>query len=153
MTELASTRETVLRALEALLRQELAGGLMLPPAPLFQRDQEGPDRIPPGGLVILRDGDPGEPEVMMSPLVYIYDHQAEIDVLVTGPAGERQRRFDVICAAIGQAIEADRTLGGLCDWVQGRAPQPAAIADTGGDEIKAATIGVVLTYGSPSPLY
>jgi len=37
-----------------------------------------PERIPPGGLMILRDGNPGEPGVTLSPLMYHYqgDYQA-----------------------------------------------------------------------------
>ncbi|MCV0428716.1 MAG: hypothetical protein K5905_24945 [Roseibium sp.] len=45
-------------------------------------------RVPAEGLLILRDGEPGEPEVTLSPLRYHYQHRA------------------------------DRTLGGLCDWVE-----------------------------------
>jgi hypothetical protein len=145
-----SLRETVLQAMETLLRAQLAALLTVPP--LFLRDQDGPDRIPEGGLVILRDGSPGEPEVMMGPLTYIYSHQAEVDVLVSGQAPHRLQRFDAICAAIGLAVEADRTLGGLCDWVEPMAPEPAAIAVEGGETIKAASVRIILTYGSPSPL-
>jgi len=49
---LPTTRETVLAALNARL---------LPLAALVLRDEVLPERIPPAGLIILRDGQPGEP--------------------------------------------------------------------------------------------
>ena len=51
---MSTTRETVLAALHARL-QPLA-------APTL-RDEVLPERIPTAGLIILRDGQPGEPEV------------------------------------------------------------------------------------------
>lgn len=35
------------------------------------RSEVLPERLPAGGLLILRDGEPGEPEVTLSPLAYI----------------------------------------------------------------------------------
>lgn len=56
-----TTRETVLTALHARLQ---------PLAALTLRDEVLPERIPAAGLIILRDGQPGEPEVTLSPLLY-----------------------------------------------------------------------------------
>ncbi|MDF2140856.1 acyl-CoA transferase [Paenirhodobacter sp. CAU 1674] len=118
-----------------------------------------PTRIPDGGWICLRDGDPGQPEVLLSPPLYIYEHRAEVDVVVEmGSALEnfgtdvREARFDEIKRAIGTAIAADRTLGGLCDYVIGEAPTPVEIPVDGAEYLKAATIGIVLTYGSSDPL-
>ncbi|HOB21799.1 MAG TPA: acyl-CoA transferase, partial [Bacillota bacterium] len=66
------TRETVLTALQALLQ---------PLAALVLRDDVLPERIPTAGLIILRDGQPGEPEVTLSPLRYHYQHRAELEVV------------------------------------------------------------------------
>jgi hypothetical protein len=30
----------------------------------------------------------------------------------------------MLCASIGAALAADRTPGGLCDWVEAEAPRP-----------------------------
>jgi hypothetical protein len=76
-----------------------------------------PERVPAAGLMILRDGEPGEPEVTLSPLRFDYQHRAEIEAIVQGAA--RNAAFDTLCASIGAVIAADRTLGGLCDWVEG----------------------------------
>ena len=75
-----------------------------------------PERVPTEGLLILRDGEPGEPEVTLSPLRYHYQHRAEIEAVVQGAA--RDTDFDTLTASIGAALAADRTLGGLCDWAR-----------------------------------
>jgi hypothetical protein len=73
--------------------------------------------------MILRDGNPSEPGVTLSPLMYHYQHRAELEVIVqTGD--ERDVRFDRLLGRIGAAVSADRTLRGLCDWVEAEAPEP-----------------------------
>ena len=103
-----TTRETVLAALQARLQ---------PLAALTLRDEVLPERIPTAGLIILRDGQPGEPEVTLSPLRYHYQHRAELEVVVQAGTG-RASTFDTLIASIGTKLEADRTLGGLCDWIE-----------------------------------
>jgi len=56
-----TTRETILAALFARL-QSLAATVL--------RDEVLPGRIQPAGLIIPRNGQPGEPEVTLSPLRY-----------------------------------------------------------------------------------
>jgi len=68
-----TTRETLLAALHARL-QPLAATVL--------RDEVLPERIPPVGLIILRDGQPGEPEVTLSPLRYHFQHRAEFEVII-----------------------------------------------------------------------
>jgi hypothetical protein len=41
-----------------------------------------PERVPAAGLLILRDGETGEPEVTLSPLRYHDEHRAEIAAAV-----------------------------------------------------------------------
>ena len=68
-----SKRETILAALHARL-QTLA-------APVLRGDVL-PERIPASGLIILRDGKPGDPEMTLSPLTYFYEHRAELEVVI-----------------------------------------------------------------------
>lgn len=137
-----SIRETVLAALHTRL-QILA-------APVLRGDVL-PERIPTTGLIILRDGRPGEPEVTLSPLTYFYEHRAELEVVTQASAG-RDASFDTLTASIGTALAADRTLGGLCDWVEAEAPEPVDLPIDGAASLKAAVIIVVLHYASPDPL-
>ncbi len=89
-----SIRETILAALHARL-QTIA-------APVLRGDVL-PERIPPSGLIILRDGKPGEPEVTLSPLTYFYEHRAELEVVIQAGCG----------AGAGRGARDDRSeLGG-----------------------------------------
>jgi hypothetical protein len=137
-----STRENVFAALLARLQ---------PLAALTLRDEVLPERIPAAGLIILRDGQPGEPEVTLSPLRYHYQHRAELEVVVQVGNG-RATAFDALIVSIGAALEADRTLAGLCDWVETEAPASVDLPIEGAAGLKAAVITVVLHYTSSSPL-
>lgn len=145
MTE--SKREQVLNGLQAALEAAMPGS-----AELLGRNETLPTRIAAGGSAILRDGDPGEPEVTLSPPMYHYQHRAEIDLLVERQADERDAVFDALVQAVGAALAADRTLNGLCDWIEGLAPAPLALAIEGAESMKAATITVVLHYSAADPL-
>ena len=134
-------RETILAALLVRL-------LALPATAL--RGEVLPERVPPDGLLILRDGEPGEPEVTLSPLRYHYQHRAEIEAVVQG--ANRDVAFDALCAEIGAVFSADRTLGGLCDWIEAEAPQPVDLPVEGAASLKAAVIRVSLFYTTSDPL-
>ena len=137
-----SPREIVLTALHARLS-------VLPATAL--RGEVLPERVPAQGLLILRDGEPGEPDVTLSPLRYHYQHRAEIEAVVQG-TNDRDAAFDTLCVSIGAAVAADRTLGGLCDWVEAEAPQPVDLPVEGAAGLKAAVIPVVLHYSTADPL-
>jgi hypothetical protein len=137
-----TTREAILAALYTRL-QPLAAQTL--------RDEVLPERIPAAGLIILRDGQPGEPEVTISPLRYHYQHRAELEVVVQASNG-RATAFDRLIAAIGTALETDRTLGGLCDWVEPEAPASVDLPIEGAAALKAAVITVVLHYTTTGPL-
>ena len=136
-----TTRETILAALHMRLSA-------LPATTL--RGDALPERVPTAGLLILRDGEPGEPEVTLSPLRYHYQHRAEIEVVVQGVA--RDAAFDALCASVGATIDADRTLGGLCDWVEAEAPRSVDLPVDGAAALKAAVITIILHYSTSDPL-
>ena len=134
-------REIVLAALHARLSTLPATAL---------RGEVLPERVPAAGLLILRDGEPGKPGVTLSPLRYHYQHRAEIEAVVQG--ANRDAAFDALCASIGAAIATDRTLGGLCDWVEAEAPRPLDLPVEGAATLKAAVIPIVLHYSTADPL-
>ena len=138
-------RETILQALLAAL-QIVPGVTVLRGAIL-------PERIPTGGLLILRDGDPGTPEVTLSPLQYHYEHRVEIEVIVQGKTpADRDTAFDILLQSLSAAITTGRTLGGLCDWVEAEAPQPVDLPVEGAAALKAAIVPIILTYSTADPL-
>ena len=134
-------RETILTALFARLSALPATAL---------RGDVLPERVPTAGLLILRDGEPGEPEVTLSPLRYHYQHRAEIEAVVQGVA--RDPAFDALCASVGAIIAADQTLGGLCDWIEAEAPRPVDLPVEGAAAFKAAVITIILHYSTGDPL-
>lgn len=134
-------RETILTALHARLSALSATAL---------RGEVLPERVPGAGLLILRDGEPGEPEITLSPLRYHYQHRAEVEAVVQG--ADRDAAFDTLIVGIGAAIAADRTLGGLCDWVEAEAPHPVDLPVEGAAALKAAVIPVILHYTTTDPL-
>ena len=137
-----STRETILQALHALLQTQ--------PAPVLRGDVL-PERVPPAGLLILRDGDPGEPSVTLSPRRYHYQHRVEVEAVVQTGTG-RDTAFDTLAVGVGTALAADRTLGGLCDWVEAEAPRPVDLAIEGAATLRAAVIPIVLHYSTGDAL-
>jgi len=137
-----TTSETILAALKTLL--EGTGARV-------ERNIAIPASVPAAGLIILRDGEPGDPEVTMSPLAYEYDHRAEVEIYVQKATG-RETVLDGLKAAIGPLLAADRTLGGLCLWVEPVAPKINALPMEGAATILAAGIDVRLIYLTTDPL-
>ena len=139
-----TTRETVLSALFTTL-QGIGGGVTV------LRNEVLPERVPVGGLLILRDGQPGELEVTLSPLRYHWQHRVEVEAFVRGSSG-LDATFDALVEKVGLAVDADRTLGGQCDWIETDAPEPVDLAVEGATGIKAAVLILTLHYTSADPL-
>lgn len=143
---MASRREEVVDAIKSLV----AGAL---PAAEVKRNLDKPERIPPGGLVIIRDGDPGEPDVLLSPLTYIYEHRVPIEVAAFASASlTRELVIDQMLSAIGTAVEADRTLGGLCDFLDTEAPTSDDLETAGAMSGRWADAAIVASYATVNPL-
>ena len=101
-------------------------------------------------LLILRDGDLGEPEVLLSPLIYVWTHAARIEVY--SAAGDLDAHMDALLGEVANALGADPTLGGLIDLMDTGAPDFDGAAPEGGPDIKAAIVAVRLTYETTHPL-
>lgn len=143
---MTSKREQVLDAVKTLI------GAALPNADV-KRNLAKADRIPPGGLVIVRDGEPGEPEVMLSPLTYIYTHRIPIEVAAYEASSQpREQVLDGMLGAIGSAVAGDRTLGGLCDFIEAEAPATNDVETAGARAGRWADAAIVAVYGTTDPL-
>ena len=119
-----------------------------------KRNDLAPQAIPKNGILILRDGKQGDPEVILSPPMCIFHHEAELEVIVqAAKPEERDRRLDDVLEQLGVLLSSDVTLCGLTDYVY---PKPPEIIDEyieGAPTIKAAVIPVVLEYSTTNALY
>jgi hypothetical protein len=142
----ASKAEQVLDALKVLLEAV--------PAVVVERNSVLPERVPDGGLIILRDGDPGEPEQALGGFgSTYYQHVVEIEVYIEeGDAAARDAAFDDLLQQIGVALEADPTLGGLAFGVTYGRPESTIEAIAGAPAIKTATLTVTVDYETSAPL-
>jgi len=142
-----SKSEAALDALKAAVQAGASLGTKV------ERNAVTADVIPDAGMIVVRDGDPGQPEITMSPVNYHYDHRAEVDILVQGGTeAQRDTRADTLRQAVSAAIVADRTLGGAVDWAEPQPAPPQLFGPDGGDPLKAATLTVVLSYATQDPL-
>lgn len=143
---MTSRREQVLDAIKALVAAAL-------PSAEVKRNLAKPERVAPGGLAIIRDGDPGEPEVTLSPLTYIYTHRIAIEIAAYETSSEtREDVLDGMLAVIGGAVASSRTLGGLCDFIEAEAPATEDIETSGARAVRWADAVIVATYGTSDPL-
>ena len=142
----ASKAEQVLEALKAVL-ETISGATV-------ERNSVLPEKIPAGGLIILRDGDPGEPEQSLGGFgSTYYQHAVEVEVYIDeGDAVARDTVFDELLQQIGVVLEANPTLGGLAFGLTYGRPEPAIEAVAGAPAIKTATLTVTVDYEAPSPL-
>jgi hypothetical protein len=141
-----SKAEQVLEAMKALLE--------MVPGAVVERNSALPEKIPTGGLMILRDGDPGEPEQALGGFGSVYyQHVVEIEVYVEeGDAGVRDTTFDDLLQQIGATLEADPTLGGLVFGLTYGRPETSIEAVPGAPAIKSATLTVTVDYETAAPL-
>jgi hypothetical protein len=141
-----SKAEQVLDALKALLETV--------PSATIERNSVLPEKVPNGGLIILRDGDPGEPEQALGGFGNAYyEHAVEMEVYVEeGDPALRDAAFDALLQEIGVALETDPTLGDLAFGLTYGRPEPAIEAIAGAPAIKTATLAVTVDYESDAPL-
>jgi hypothetical protein len=139
---MASKREEVLQALLAQLQTVPLGKV--------ERNRLRPERIPPEGLIILRDGEIGEPEVLLSPLSYIWTHTARVEVF--SASGDPDTHLDTLLTSIATVLGVDPALGGEIDQIEIGAPDFDGAAPEGGPDVKAAVVPVRLIYETAHPL-
>ena len=119
-----------------------------------ERNTAAPEKIPAGGLIVLRDGDPGEPEQALGGVGSVYySHAVEIEVYVeAADAAKRDAAFDVLVQKIGAAFDADSTLDGLAFGMTYAQPEIDTEAVAGAPAIKTGTIDVIVEYETETPL-
>jgi hypothetical protein len=138
-----SARET---ALAALLAQITASAAARPaPKPVVLRNEAYPVALPPGGLVVLRDGETALAEPILSPLRWHIEQEAQVEVVVAGnTAAARAAALDALLVALAAGIAANRTLGGAVEYAE---VGPADLEDVefeGAAPLRAARFNVTL---------
>ncbi|EME70000.1 hypothetical protein H261_10637 [Paramagnetospirillum caucaseum] len=139
-----SVREQVLAALLARLEAV--------PDAAAKREVPLPETVPSGGLIILRDGDPGDPEVILSPVTYLWEHQTEIEVILQRGQDDDSAALETLLMAVGNALAGDRSLGGLAEWLEWGAPKTSGLAIDGAAALRGATVPITIHYASDDPL-
>lgn len=140
---MASRLETILAALQGILQASLSAEVRRNEPPMGVK-------IPRGGLVILRDGEPDDPETTMSPLTYHYEHVAELEILVQRTIG-RDAAFDALRLEIDGLICANRTAGGA-DWIEMQQGQSLDLQTEGASPIKAMSLPLILHFTTSTPI-
>jgi hypothetical protein len=142
----ASKAEQVLDAMKTLLETV--------PGAVIERNSVLPEKVPDGGLIIVRDGDPGEPEQALGGFANAYyAHAVEIEVYIErGDAAVRDAAFDDLLRQIGIALDADPMLGGLAFGLTYGRPEASIDAIPGAPAIKSATLTVSVDYETDAPL-
>ena len=132
----------------------LQSALKTIPDATVERNSAVPERIPTGGLIILRDGTADEPEQPLGGFGGIYCRQdAEIEIYVeNGDAAARDAAFDTLLQQIGTVLDADPTLGGLAFGMTYSRPEIDTEAVIGGPAIKAGTLIVTIEFEADTAL-
>lgn len=144
-----SKRLDVLKALKSLIAVAVAPAEVVG----LDGDEAAPARVLQSGRVIVRSGDPGEPEVDLSPLAYNWSHRIPIElVAVAGMGVTAEEALDALLVRIGSALALDPTLGGLCDWVEAAAPATEDITNDGAAPPRGADLIITAIYVTSSPL-
>ena len=120
------------------------------PLAKIERNRLRPDRIPPEGLLILRDGEISEPEVLLSPLTYVWTHVARVEVY--SASGNPDTHLDDLLISVASVMNADPTLNGELDQMEIGPPDFDGAAPEGGPDVKAAILPIRLIYETSNPL-
>ena len=115
------------------------------------RNEALPTKVPAAGLVLIEDGDPGTPIETTFPLTKWYDHPVPVRIYCQRNNG-RETTIAGIKAAIGTAIESDRTLGGRVDYMDADTTETDELPVDGATPVRMEVVTVTLSYGVTNPL-
>ena len=116
----------------------------------FAEDISKPERIPAAGMIMGSTGDPGQPEVDLSPVSYTYAHKIPVEVLMPATAGDGALR--ALIKPIGDAVLANRSLGGLCNFLDITAPVFTSDDAMGALPVRVAAFDFLAEYTVSNPL-
>lgn len=135
---MSSKREQVLAA--------LFGRLQGVPDATVRRNEALPVSVPAGGLIIMRDGDAGEPDVTLNPRTEYRIHRVEVEAYVAPPGGGAEGELDALLSWVGARLRSDLTLGGLVEVMTWTMPEISPVTIDGAVPVLAARLDVLLEY-------
>lgn len=148
-----SKRRDVMLAVKALATTALTdGGWPAIEIKGFDREMSADIRPGAGGTLL---GWPGEMELLgtdLSPVRYNYRHPVPLQLLPPPGAAEPSAVLDAMMGVIGAAIVADRTLGGLCEWIEAEAPEEYDKTPEHAVTLRSANLAIVADYSTTDPL-
>ena len=138
---MASKREQVLAAVFTALQTV--------PGATVRRNEALPQAVPAGGLIIMRDGTPGEPDVTLNPRSEYYSHAIDVEAFV--PDND-SGVLDDLLRAIDVALAADESFGGIVEYLAIDDVDVDAFAGDGAAPMLAARINVIVEYQTSGAL-
>lgn len=119
-----------------------------------ERNSVLPEKIPADGLIVIYDGDPGEPELVLGGFNNAYyDHEIEVVLYIEeGDPAQRDLKFDTMLVQIGLVLEENPKLDGLVAGLSYARPEVAIEPVIGAPAIKTGTLIVMAEYDTSSPL-
>ena len=119
----------------------------------IKRNVTLPTAIPDNGLIIVRDGDMGEPSTILSPLRYAYYHHIAIEVIVQQSDGESiDTKLDDLLMRIGEAMQKPfQPDDGISCYRTGNIELTTEPVE-GGRTMKMAQFPVIVEYVTSNPL-
>ncbi|MCB9983654.1 MAG: hypothetical protein H6861_08305 [Rhodospirillales bacterium] len=141
-----SKAEQILDKLETLFEQNCEARV--------ERNETDPERIPKTGLIVIHDGDPGEPDYTLGGFSEsYYSHAIEIDVFVQeGRKEDRDEKFDALLQQIDTVLQNYPKLDGLVDGMFYGRPETETQSIDGGAAVKTATLIIEVDYQADTPL-
>lgn len=118
----------------------------------FIEDAVKPEVTPEGGTIIGERGDPGTPDIELSPLAYTYTHHIPVEIAMSARPGDNDNPIDAILVTIGTMVAADRTLGGLVTFLDADAPTFISEDGMGAVPIRIGRFEFVAEYTVSNPL-
>ena len=116
-------------------------------------EEAKPTTVDALGMVIVRSGDPGDPEIDLSPPTYWWEHRIPIELAGYG-AGTKssQQVLDDMLMGFDREIRADPTLGGLCNYLDADAPSDGEVEVRGAGAVGWADFAIIAFYSTSSAL-
>lgn len=144
-----SKHQEVADAVKALVKRAL------PMATVIGMDLEEakPTMIGELGQAIVRSGDPGDPEIDLSPPTWWWDRSFPIELAAKNePSRPAREVLAEMARDVGDAIQADPYLGGLCMWLDASPPVSGEVDHRGAAPIAWTDFAIIASYSTTSPL-